>query len=300
MHNPERGFVSSANQQAVDSTYPYYLGRAGNFPPYRGYIINRKLSQMNNITVEDMKEMQTDNYNLFAETARPLLLKYINEDKLDADGKKYLGLLKDWNLNNAFDEKAATVFQLWWDSLDYEIFDDDFMMSRLTLPSRLSSALIDNLLHDSTFKFINNIMTSEKETLGDVINIAFDKAKKQLVADEKKGTLAWGKHRETAITHLIKLPQLSRMHLNTSGSGFCINATKENHGPSWRMIVHLTDDIEAYGVYPGGQSGNPGSKYFDNFVNTWAKGEYNTLLFIPKEDIKENKKLKWHLSFSKS
>ena len=42
-HSPYRGFVSSANQKAVDETYPYYLGRAGNFPPYRGYLINRNI-----------------------------------------------------------------------------------------------------------------------------------------------------------------------------------------------------------------------------------------------------------------
>ncbi|MBW7952649.1 MAG: penicillin acylase family protein, partial [Chitinophagaceae bacterium] len=38
MVNPERGFVSSANQQATDATYTYYLGRANLFPPYRGLI----------------------------------------------------------------------------------------------------------------------------------------------------------------------------------------------------------------------------------------------------------------------
>ncbi len=42
--NPARGFVSSANQKDVPDSYPYYLGRASNFPPYRGYIINRKLT----------------------------------------------------------------------------------------------------------------------------------------------------------------------------------------------------------------------------------------------------------------
>ena len=42
-YNPERGFVSSANQKPADSTYPYYLGR--NYPPYRGLIINRKISR---------------------------------------------------------------------------------------------------------------------------------------------------------------------------------------------------------------------------------------------------------------
>src|SRR5207249_5262056 len=61
IHNPERGFVSSANQMPYDTSYPYYLG--GKYPVYRGYIINRTLSGMNNITVEDMERVQTSNYN---------------------------------------------------------------------------------------------------------------------------------------------------------------------------------------------------------------------------------------------
>ena len=300
-HNPARGFVSSANQKAVDSTYPYYLGRAGNFPPYRGYIINRKLSQMHDITVDDMKEMQTDNYNLFAEIARPLLMKYINENTLDKDGKKYLDLFKDWNLNNSFDEKGATVFEAWWDSLDTEIFADEFDLSRLQIPNRLHSAVIELLMHDSATRYADNITTTPVETLATCVNSAFEKAKNQLIKLEKEGKLTWGKYKDTYIGHSLHsaLPQLSRMHVNSGGGWTCINATKQNHGPSWRMIVHLTDDIEAYSVYPGGQSGNAGSKFYDNYIDTWAAGKYNTILFLKKEDIKENKKLKWHLSFQK-
>ena len=55
------------------------------------------------------------------------------------------------------------------------------------------------------------------------------------------------------------------MHLPIGGGPGVINATKEQHGPSWRMVVHMTDAIEAYGVYPGGQSGNPGNKYYYSF-----------------------------------
>ena len=36
-------------------------------------------------------------------------------------------------------------------------------------------------------------------------------------------------------------------------------------------------------VYPGGQSGNPGSKYYDTFVDTWAAGKYYPLLFVDRE-----------------
>jgi penicillin amidase len=61
----------------------------------------------------------------------------------------------------------------------------------------------------------------------------------------------------------------------------------------------MTDKTEAYGVYPGGQSGNPGSKFYDQFVDTWAKGEYNTL-WIMTADEKKSDKVKWSMKFSKS
>ncbi len=69
MYNPPRGFVSSANQLPTDTTYPYYVG--GHYDVYRGLIINRYLTQMSGIVPEDMQQMQTDNYNVFAETALP-------------------------------------------------------------------------------------------------------------------------------------------------------------------------------------------------------------------------------------
>ncbi len=297
-YNPTRGFVSSANQKSVDTTYPYYLGRAGNFPQYRGLIINRFLNAANNVSVEDMKAMQTNNYNVFAETALPVLLKYLEEDKLDKQNKDYMQLLKYWKTEYVHDEKPATIFQLWWDSLDAVIFDDEFLQSRLDLPHRLTSSLIDNILHDSTYKFIDNIYTVHKETLREQINVAFLKASKEIKKLDKEGKLAWGKYRETMVLHSTKLPQLSKMQINTSGNGFCINATKDNHGPSWRMIVSMTDNIEAYAVYPGGQSGNPGSLYYDNFIESWSIGKYYSLLFLTEEKMKRNSRTKWHMKFS--
>jgi penicillin amidase len=45
------------------------------------------------------------------------------------------------------------------------------------------------------------------------------------------------------------------------------------------MIVELGDEIEAWGVYPGGQSGNPGSTGYDTFIEDWARGEYFKISF---------------------
>jgi penicillin amidase len=82
------------------------------------------------------------------------------------------------------------------------------------------------------------------------------------------------------------------------GDGGVINATTDTHGPSWRMIVQLTATTEAYGVYPGGQSGDPGSKFYDNFVDKWAKGEYYTLWMMHRSD-EGDKKVMWTMKFSK-
>ena len=37
--------------------------------------------------------------------------------------------------------------------------------------------------------------------------------------------------------------------------------------------------IKAWGVYPGGQSGNPGSRFYNNLLDPWAEGKYFRLKF---------------------
>ena len=55
---------------------------------------------------------------------------------------------------------------------------------------------------------------------------------------------------------------------------------------------------EAYGVYPGGQSGNPGSKYYDNFIDEWVGGNYYTL-WMMRADEATDKRVLAKMSFNK-
>lgn len=50
------------------------------------------------------------------------------------------------------------------------------------------------------------------------------------------------------------------------------------------MIVELGPKPHAYGIYPGGQSGNPGSPFYDNMINKWAAGEQNEVLILSSPD----------------
>ncbi len=292
--NPERGFVSSANQLPADTSYPYYLG--GSYPPYRGLEINRRLSAMNNSTPEDMMKLQTDDYNVFAEMALPVLVKNMEVLKLGNNELKYFDILKTWNLRNEVNSKGATLFVLTWDSLENKVWNDEFLKTNLQLMVPHESTLLENILKDSSFKFLDDINTSQKETLSDDVTAAFKQAVFVAQTADSNGTLEWGKYKDTKILHLARLDAFSRLHLPVGGGTNTINATKQQHGPSWRMIVSLIPQTQAYGVYPGGQSGNPGSRFYDNFVDTWVQGKYYPL-WVMKASEANDDRVKWKMSF---
>jgi penicillin amidase len=43
------------------------------------------------------------------------------------------------------------------------------------------------------------------------------------------------------------------------------------------MVVSLGPEVAAWGVYPGGQSGNPLSKWYRDRVDRWSAGELDSL-----------------------
>jgi penicillin amidase len=47
--------------------------------------------------------------------------------------------------------------------------------------------------------------------------------------------------------------------------------------PSWRMVVELGPEVRGWGIYPGGQSGNPASSRYRDRVSRWSRGLLDTL-----------------------
>ena len=297
-YNPERGFVSSANQKPVDDvTYPYYLGR--NYPEYRGITINRRLTSMNGITPQDMMALQTDNFDVGAAMAKPFIVANMKEGALDAIEKKYFDIFKNWNCRNDVGTQGATIFEQFWNSFDSTVYNDEYAQAPKLIMRPFFSTLLEEVLKDSSYKFLDDITTTQKETLADEVTTAFKKATVLLKQIDAAGKLDWEKHKATRINHLAKkLTSFSRFNLPIGGGTRNINATKEEHGPSWRMVISLTAQTEAYGVYPGGQSGNPGSKYYDNFIDEWVGGNYYTL-WMMRADEATDKRVLAKMSFNK-
>lgn len=297
MSNPARGFVSSANQHPTDSTYPYRY--VADFDLFRGKRINEVLAADSQITIQQMMDLQNDFLNPFARAALPMIRAHLPVSLLTADQRTYWEMMDKWNLQSSPDSKAATVFNIFWDKLQSSIWDDDIVREKTPLQQPWEKTTLLWLIRDSSMKFIDNIHTPEKETLSQTILTAFAFAADSAKALDSQQKLEFGRFRGTNIRHLTRsIIPFSAMNLRTGGGRHIVNATKQLHGPSWKMVVQLSDKTEAYGIYPGGQSGNPGSPYYDNAVQDWVQGKYYLLhVFDPKED--NDPAVKFKVRFSK-
>jgi penicillin G amidase len=295
--NPVRGYLQSANQRPVDSTYPYFI--PGTYITPRGITIDNKLAVMSGITTTDMMHLQNNYFNTLAEDAKGILLGYVKENELNAAEKKYLDIFKNWDLMASPDSKGQTVYQHWWDSLEVEVWKDELSKTKKETNWPQRQTLLELLKKDTASSFIDNITTTTKETLYDVVTSALKKASIYLTKLEADGNLDWKDYKHPSVYHLIKtITGFARQGLNVGGNGDIVNAITHSHGPSWRMIVQMSTPTEAYGVYPGGQSGNPGSKYYDNYIDNWVAGKYNKLWFM-REGDRTDKNVKWVMKFTK-
>jgi penicillin amidase len=301
IRNPERGFLQSANQRPADSTYPYFI--PGTYITPRGITIENRLAAMNGITIDDMKKLHSNYFNSTAEDVLPILIKYVRQDALSSDAKRYLDIVRSWDLNASPDSKGQTIYQCWWDSTEAGIWNDELKQLEPVGQRPEEQTTMEWLKRDSAMKYIDNVNTPQVETLFDVVTNALNLVAKDLKVKEGEGRLEWAKFKRPGIYHIADkgksaLLPFAHLDLNVGGWGNIVNALTQSHGPSWRMIVQLSSPTEAYGVYPAGQNGNPGSKYYDNFVDTWASGNYYPLWFMRQGD-KMDKKVKWIMRFTK-
>ena len=280
--NPTRGFVSSANQYPVDNTYPYYINSTS-YEAYRNRRINTLLSEMTEITPHDMMEMQFDNFNLKAKESLPIFLSLLDTTTFNEQEKLAYLILTTWNYENDINSLGASYYEAWWREL-FPLVWDEIRNSKVALDEPTTYTTIKLIKENPTLSFFDIVETPEKETAKEVVQIAFIKGVEKIETwkrENNKEEPRWAEYKDTFIGHLLQgIPALS-YHVEHGGNREIINASSRTSGPSWRMVVSLEKtNVKAWGVYPGGQSGNPGSPYYNNMLAFWSKGKYFQFQFV--------------------
>jgi len=286
--NPARGFVSSANQFSTGPDYPYYLHWT--FASYeRGHRINQRLEQMTHVTPDSLRLLQNDNLNLNAQLMLPRLLalaeKGAGAPAADSPEGRALAELRHWDYNYAAHAIGPSIFDLWYNELVKRIWDDEFSLKATGLEMRYPARDRTNnlILREDSSRWVDDRRTPRhRETLPELARLSLQYATDSLT--RKFGPFSskwqWANQKSTDILHLLQLKGFGHMDIDCGGGAGIVNATSERNGPSWRMVVALGPEVKAYGVYPGGQSGNPGSPYYDELLETWRTGQLHELVFL--------------------
>src|SRR5699024_12385840 len=100
--NPDKGYIATANNKRTPEDYPYHISNVW-AQPYIYDRISEVLEANDNLTLDDMTELQMDTKNLRAREFVPLFNEKIDKSELTNSAKTALDTLNEWQFN---DDKA--------------------------------------------------------------------------------------------------------------------------------------------------------------------------------------------------
>jgi penicillin amidase len=282
--DPSQGYVASANQQPLDPTKSSYWW-GGSFDPWRALRINEILRSDSSVTVDEMRAFQTDPASVRARMfANRIVAGAGNIVRAAPPGasrdnlNRALTLLSEWDHRYTRDNRRAVLFEETMAELIARTWDEllpDAGSRRVATPG---TEILLQLMADSTSPWWDDRGTAPRETRDDIIAASLIAALERTI--RRRGQphsegWQWDKVRFASIGHLLRLPSLSVANVPVQGGPATLSpsAGSGSHGASWRMVVDLGPEIQAWTTYPGGQSGNPMSDRYRDRIEQWSRGE---------------------------
>jgi penicillin amidase len=315
--NPAQDYLASANQRPAPEEYPYYLGYEWD-PGYRARRINELLSGAGAITVDRMKAFQADTRDTAAESMLPHLIAAC-KDGIEP-GSLYanaLDTLSAWDFFTTVDSPAPTIWWKWMERLSDDVWADEWRAAGIELRkdswghtdlnrwSPPMEVLEYMVVKQPTSKWFDDVSTTDTiETLREIALKSLREAVDDIFTrlGPEIAEWQWGSMNRLRIDHLSGDPLLRRGGHPLSGSDLALNARGSGGdvtgGPSWRMVVDFADLGRSYGIFPGGQSGNPENPHYDDLINAWVRNEYIPLLFYPSPDQFPQEEIESRLSLT--
>jgi penicillin amidase len=296
VYDPKSHFVFSANQREVAKDYPYYIGTASDFfsSGYRADEIYRVLSQGNDFTVSDMEKLQNDVRDYLAGRIVPKLVATLNATPITGQETTAKSILSHWNDQMSVNSPAASIWWVFWSNYLQATFEPWWQAKHVptSVDPQLQvgpeqTALNEDLeywtLHDPKNPAFS-LPDGTSRSADTVMVLAFKKTIKDLSSQlgSQPSLWNWGKLHSRQFQSILQIPMLGYGPRPSSGDSWTVDAADSkagyvsHAGPSWRFIMNWGTK-RGIGVYPGGQSENPLSPWYENFVQAWWNGNYYPL-----------------------
>jgi penicillin amidase len=289
--DPAQGYLASANQQPKDPKVdPRYFG--ADWPePWRAMHINALLRADSAVTPDDMRRFQTDPVSERTKIFVDAFLRAVDAAPAPRDTAlaHAARILAGWDQRFTTASEVAVLYDAalselarrTWDELQLPGANSNDRPRGAALPS---ATVLAELLSDPKSVWWDDRSTKDVVEDRDMILrssliAAYERVVKRY--GPPGAAWRWGGIRVENINHLLYIPALSRLGIPMqSGPGTLSPSTGDGTaGSSWRMVVELGPEVRAWGTYPGGQSGNPASRRYDDHLAKWEAGELDTLRF---------------------
>jgi len=288
--NPECGQVSSANNKTVGDDYPYYVSHSFDVP-YRINRIRQMLEEKEVYGIEDFKRMVTDQHSDYARLVTPYILRLNDStDALTSTETLALKTLSNWDYDMNPSMIAPTLFEFFRSSFKRNLLADELGTLYDQLWDICSEYYVYRILTEGPDEWVDNVSTSEVETIDDIVFKSFREGIASLIKEYGKdpGQWLWGKIHTITFMHPLGSVKILGSLFNLNSDTFPVGGNdhtvcpyftykpdfKAVNGASMRCIYNTADWDESYSVVPGGASGIPGSEFYLSQVQTFLKGEF--------------------------
>jgi penicillin amidase len=308
--NPERGWVSTANNDPTGHTFDNdplnegaYIG-AGYAPGFRSERIDgliEELSTAHPLTPQDLMAIQADVKSLQAERFLPHLFLAAGEEPelVTPRIQEALDRLAAWNLSCDLDRPEPSIFHVWLGCFAERMLRDDFpwtydifagakMFARgglYLLEHPEESATGERLFDDPGRPGTQTRHTIMLEALGDALELLAER-----FGSEEMDAWEWGGIHRIVLEHFFfpefditpdtaELPE----GFPADGAAFTVDVASTGidpqdqtfkHVPVLRYVAELTPgDIRSWWVMAGGNGGAGGDHYGD-MMEMWLNNEY--------------------------
>jgi penicillin amidase len=244
------------------------------------------------ISLDEMKAMQGDNYNLKADFLIPAL-QGLSFD--DAHMRELVDWLAAWDRQNDVDSGEAVLFEAFWVSFLAKAFADDlgFVPDGGSLYWYLASQMIANPAHLVYGAIWDDSTTPDvKETANEILAAAFTEA--VAAVSEAQGddpaAWSWGHVHIAYFEHELfgsdaDLSATFNAQVATGGGNSIVNATgwsadnvnpfEVESLPSMRQLLIPQAWDSSLRANTFGQSGDPDSPHHHDQMEMWAAVEYH-------------------------
>jgi penicillin amidase len=296
-YDPPGHVLATANQRPVGPSYPYYIGTSANFfdPGYRASQIYASLTGQHKMTPASFAAIQTSLTDPLARRILPALRAALRQPGagLTARQQQAAALLDGWNGAMTAGSAAASVWWTFWSDYLTAVFHPWWHAAAVPVhrdPDGLrispDQASLDEVLETWTLHDPGNAAFTApggpRRTAPQVMRAAFATAVAHLSArlGGAPSHWAWGRLHSRQFPSLTQADALGYGPRAAGGDPFTVDAADgglvATQGPSWRMIAAWTGPGSgtAQGIYPGGQSENPASPWYEDQVADWWNGRY--------------------------